>query len=389
VWLLKIKPFPAIAILVLIVGFPASIVFGTQDDLIISMSVIMDGRPVDAYIYVMTLMPQGFTYFTKVNALGGSAVVRLSLGSLLTPWREEYTTMGRFALPYISLVALSQDRAGLGFVTVDEGEFTGPVLKRAVIELTQERSLEFQASSDVGPLDGPALLDWYESDNYIATGELRTNPNAWGSLTGAYYTNSYIGFSVNAFFTSWSLYSYYWVLKNAAGSDGLSVPRGSLGYVWMKVKYRWELWGTEQGNRWHYLYIKDFYPETVDATLQKLGNEAQIEEWIYDGQATSTSPYIHIFWRLVFNITRESSSVDAMWFTNLLHLIGKIPKYVLDAALVASLLINVDFVYTSFTAFIVEIYVYADAGTTHRLYYIKDYYNGLPYPAYYWKVEKV
>jgi len=360
------------------------------DTLLIRVVVTREGKLVGSRLHVLASMPPGFEFITSVNATQGAADIRLSLSSLVNPWTAEYQEKGRSALPLIEIVAIGQGYAGMGYATLAEEEFLGPLTKTVQIELTEKLPPKEQstASSQVQPL-GSVLIDWHEKDYYIDIGELRTNPNAWGDLISSYVKNEKIGFTIDAFVTGWTIGSYFWVWRNEQSplNEYVYVPRSSIGYVWMKTTYRFEHWLIDGVYHLYSVYIRDFYPSTVDATLEKKGSEAQIEEWVYDATKTSTNPEEPLFVRQVFNTSCWASAVDVLSFISFLYGLGKLPYNAYLAA--ASLLINANFVYSTQTAFVLTIDTHADAGTTHKLYYMRDYYKGVPYPAYYWKIVKV
>lgn len=364
------------------------------DTLLIHVVVTREGKLVSSRLHVLAAMPPGFEFIMPVNATQGFADIRLSLSSLVNPWTAEYQARGRSSLPLVEIVAIGQGYMGVGFVTLAEEEFRGPVEKRVEIELNQKPPPREQStsSSQVEPL-GSVLVDWHEKDYYIDVGELRTNANSWGVLGGVYQINKKIGFTIDVFISGWTIGSYFWIWKNEQSppNEAVNVLRSEIGYIWMKTTYRFEHWVIDEIYHLYQVYIRDFYPSTVDATTEKKGSEAQIEEWVYDGTNSSTNPLKYLFYRLLFTTSFRASSVDVLdYIVYLYEVLKKIPKSVKDAAFnLGALLIDVNFVYSLETAFALNMVSYADAGTTHKLYYIRDYYKGVPYPAYYWKIVKV
>lgn len=380
----------AILLALSFVMVPSSVfvVADLTDALIIQVDVTKGKQAVYSRLHILASMPEGFEYISGVEAASGSATVRLSIKSLVDPWTTEYRENRRGALPLIMIVAVGEEYAGVGFVTLKEEEFTGPASKAVQIELSQKLPpLEEQTSG--GQTLSSVLIDWHEWYYCIDIGELRTNQNAWGTIGGTYNINKKIGFTIDAFVSSWTIGSYFWVWKNEQSplDEHVDVLESNIGYIWMKCKYRFEHWLIDGYISLYNVYIKDFYPSTVDATLVKKGSEAQIEEWVYDGTKTSTNPKETLFWRQRFSTSFRISSVDVLSYIAFLYALRKLPYNAYVAA--ASLLISVNFVYSTETAFAFTMHSHADAGTSHVLFYVRDYYSGVPYPAYYWWIWKV
>ena len=346
------------------------------------------------YVYVSLMYPEGLKQISKaaIDLSKGKGELLIDLRDLKKAWDEEYRKTGTYAEPLI--VISGHTRSGRVFVkginlfwnnltrTVSTTlkPLKGVNVKKGIVSSTVKCA---GCESKLEPLDGcweyRDLVDSYEQTRYVLLVKIKPDSETHGFVDFTYFINKVVGFRVNVFIESqWTSAGFNPISKNEIGNHLGDFGRGEEYYIWMKVKYRyekWHVWGRCDGERIdyyeEYIYIKDFYPSTIDGgTSPKPGSRMPpIDSWKYEGKYTSTRDDKTYYKKTEASWGSDKLAIDALKFISVLKALGKISSKAANAATAIGLFINVDFVYESKIAFDFDIGFYSDAGLSHKVYY--------------------
>lgn len=312
----------------------------------------------EAHVFVKALYPEGFKQIGSYS-INDNGKILLNLSDLRNAWQEEYKKTGRLSQPLIVLTIITKDgRVALESINFRWDKMTQSTtitpkfrkLQKTVEEVS--RGKMSKSSKDVQPLAGyyQWLDDYYEWTAPTIVAQVTPDSSTFGDISYTYFINKKVGFSINVFVDSdWTrLTSYNIVQKDEGGKHSGSFATGQNYYIWMNVKYRYERWGIHiDGYTFYeeYVYVKDFYPSTLDGGTSKPSN-AQIppvDYWIYEGSYTSQGYDQPYYTFSIWDLGTNNFAMDVLKFIDVLEMAGKISSAAAQKASLIGLFIDVSF----------------------------------------------
>ncbi|AEK72494.1 hypothetical protein GQS_02965 [Thermococcus sp. 4557] len=331
----------------------------------------------EAHVFVSALYPEGFKQIAEYDVKNNGRLV-LNLGNLRKAWEDEYRKNKRLSQPLILLTIVTKD----GKVSIETISFNWDKMPQSKAVTPKFKALKntvktsSEQTNDVQPLYyySRTLVDSYEWTAPTIVAQVTPDSSTKGYISYTYFINKKVGFSINAFVdTDWTrLASYNIIQKEESGKHASGFAEGSSYYIWMNVKYRYEKWRVySAGWVWYeeYVYVKDFYPSTINGGTSKPSNAQvpPIDRWIDEGVHSSTGrePYYNYS---MWNLDTSNFAVDALKFIDILELMGKISESAAQKATLIGLFIDVGFEYDNMKAFDFDLSLDSDIQATHHVW---------------------
>ncbi len=325
----------SVFLLLLIVSFIVMPYIGLSVTDIVLIDITSDKQYV---VFVDVLYPEGFRNIGKTMVKGHN-LMYLDVSDVRRAWGREFYSKGR-RVPLTLRIVVYDDK-GLANIIVKRIEFDKLAVNR-IIRLniagdnnkgdTGTLTTTFQPST-IEPLVSAirVLEDSYEWNATIVLAMLDLDSISFGELRYKYYSNLEMGFTMYLIVPNIQLAGWVALSRSANIDKDLFPPTGGKGYIWMTFKYRWEKWRIygpglpPEGYVEEYVYVADFYPDTVGGGFSKPSN-AILTSFDYQVsnqyEATRTDqPYFYVNYG---DLEHRYTSIDLESFANMLLALGKI-----------------------------------------------------------------
>ncbi len=334
-------------------------------------------------VFIDALYPDGFKNIGK-TVVKGHNLLYLDVSNVRQAWDKEFSLKGRH-VPLTLRIAV-YDNNGLVKVFVKRMDFDKLAFNKTLrLNIAGDSGSIVRASattvypstSSIEPLVSAVrvLEDSYDWNATVVLAILDLDDASFGELLYRYYSNVEIGFTMYLIIPNIELAGWVAFSKSANAIEDLFIPTGGRAYVWMTFRYRWEKWRVygpglpPEGYIEEYIYIKDFYLDTLGSGYSKPSNAILTsydyqESSLYEANRTDL-PYFYVNYGV---LERRYSSVDLVAFANTLLALSKITTSTWVSIITSIPVIGVDSYVSYEQSYLIHIDAYAtEVPTMHEV----------------------